>query len=109
MNQARELRKRLTDAECLLWRHLRSRQLGGYKFRRQQPLGRFVVDFACLEKRLIIEWDGGHHNEPEQAMHDSRRSEWLAQQGFCVMRFWDHEVLKQLDEVKVAIHQALGI
>jgi len=60
-----------------------------------------------LEKRLIIELDGGHHNEPAQAAYDSRRSEWLAQNGFRVIRFWDHEVLKQLDEVKAAIERAL--
>ena len=107
MNRARELRKHSTDAERLLWRHLRSRQLGGFKFRRQQPLGGFILDFVCLEKRLIIEVDGGQHNESVQALYDSQRSEWLAQQGFRIVRFWDHEVLNQLDEVKAAIDQAL--
>ena len=82
MNRARELRKHSTDAERLLWRHLRSRQVAGHKFRRQQPLGSFFVDFVCLEKRLIIELDGGQHNESAQAVYDSRRSEWLAHQGF---------------------------
>ncbi len=108
MNRARELRKHLTDAERFLWRHLRSRQLAGYKFRRQQPLGHFIVDFVCLEKRLIIESDGGQHNELAQAVYDARRSEWLEQQGFRVIRFWDHEVLNQLDEVKAAIDRALS-
>jgi very-short-patch-repair endonuclease len=75
--------------------------------RRQQPLGRFFVDFVCLERRLIIELDGGQHNEPAQAVYDARRSEWLAQQGFRVIRFWDHEVFNQLDEVKEAIDRAL--
>jgi very-short-patch-repair endonuclease len=107
MTQARELRKRSTDAERLLWHHLRSRQLDGHKFRRQQPLGRFIVDFVCLEKRLVIELDGGHHGGPRQAKFDLQRSEWLIQQGFRVIRFWDHEVLKQIEHVKIAIVQAL--
>lgn len=70
MSRARELRKHLTDTERLLWRHLRSRQLSGYKFPRQQPLGHFIVDFVCLEKRLIIELDGGQHKQPVEAAYD---------------------------------------
>jgi very-short-patch-repair endonuclease len=73
-NRAKQLRKNSTDAERLLWRVLRSRQVAGYKFRRQQPLDEFIVDFVCLEKRLVVEVDGGQHNEPLQAEHDSQRS-----------------------------------
>jgi very-short-patch-repair endonuclease len=91
--RAKQLRKSSTDAERLLWRVLRSRQIAGYKFRRQQPLGEFIVDFVCLEKRLVVEVDGGQHTEALQAAHDSERSAWLEQQGFSVLRFWDHEVL----------------
>ena len=67
---ARRLRNNPTDAERVLWRHLRRRQLAGNKFRRQQPLGGYVVDFVCLEKRLVIEVDGGQHDKKEQATHD---------------------------------------
>jgi very-short-patch-repair endonuclease len=106
--RARQLRKNSTDAERLLWRALRSRQLHGYKFRRQQSLGPFIVDFVCLEARLVIELDGGQHNEEKQAVHDAERNVWLRKEGFQVLRFWDHEVLKQLDVVKDAIGKALG-
>lgn len=107
INRAKQLRKSSTDAERFLWRELRSRQLAGYKFRRQQSLGPFIVDFVCLEQRLVIELDGGQHAEPEQARYDADRSQWLAQQGFRVLRFWDHEVLKQVDGVKETIAKAL--
>jgi very-short-patch-repair endonuclease len=103
---ARELRNNLTDAEWLLWQHLRLRQLGGYKFRRQQPLGPYVVDFVCLEKRLIIEVDGGQHNE--QVTYDTERSAWLEAQGFRVLRFWSHEVLQNIEAVKEVVVKALG-
>ena len=105
--RAKQLRRNSTDAEQLLWRLLRSRQLAGYKFRRQQPLGGFIVDFVCLEKRLVVEVDGGRHVEPLKAAHDSERSAWLEQQGFRVLRFWNHEVLNQIEEVKDAIWRAL--
>jgi adenine-specific DNA-methyltransferase len=106
-SRARQLRTNSTDAERFLWRELRSRQLGGYKFRRQQALGAFIVDFVCLERRLVIELDGGQHAEPEQAMYDADRSQWLAQQGFRVLRFWDHDVLKELNGVKETIAKVL--
>ena len=106
-NKARALRKNSTDAERRLWQHLRLRQIGGYKFRRQQPLGPYIADFACLEKRLIVEVDGGQHSE--QAAYDARRSRWLEAQGFCVLRFWDHEVLRDIDAVKQVIGQAVGL
>jgi len=108
MNRAKQLRKNMTVAERALWRHLRSRQLAGYKFRRQQPIGRFIVDFACLEKRLVIELDGGQHAEPEQAANDAERSEWLHKNGIRVIRFWNHDVLNNLDAIKEAITHALG-
>jgi len=104
--KARELRNNPTDAERLLWSHLRLRQLGGHKFRRQQMLGDYIVDFVCLEKRLVIEVDGGQHIE--QRFYDGRRDAWLKNQGFVVLRFWDHEVLRQVDNVKEAIWSALS-
>jgi adenine-specific DNA-methyltransferase len=105
-NKARTLRKNPTDAERFLWRHLRLRQIGGYKFRRQQPLGRYIVDFVCLEKRLVVEIDGGQHSE--QAAYDHKRSVWLEAQGFRILRFWDHEVLKHIEAVKQVIGQTVG-
>ena len=106
ITKARTLRKNLTAAERMLWRHLRLRQLGGYKFRRQQPLGQYIVDFVCFEKRLIIELDGGQHNE--QAAYDAERSAWLETQGFHVLRFWNGQVLTAIDAVNEMILEALS-
>ena len=95
--RARQLRKNPTDAERLLWRRLRFWQVDGLKFRRQQPLGRYIVDFICLEKRLVIEVDGGQHSE--HVAYDVERDIWLRDQGFNVLRFWNHDVLKNIDGV----------
>ena len=100
--QARELRHNPTDAECALWQQLRFWQIDGYKFRRQQPLGKYVVDFICFEKRLVIEVDGGQHAEQEKE-YDSQRDAWLVAEGFSVLRFWNDEVLKNIDGVKEVI------
>ena len=93
--RARELRKNLTEAERALWRHLRFRQFGGHKFRRQQIIGKFIVDFVCLEKRLIVEVDWGHHSK--QVAYDLERDTWLKNQGFSILRFWDNQVLKEIE------------
>lgn len=108
MNRARakELRKNLTDAENELWKHLRYRQMGGYKFRRQHPVGPYIVDFACLEKSLIVEVDGGQHGE--NVAYDSERSAYLQSKGFRVLRFWNNEVLTEIDVVKEVIVGVLG-
>ena len=98
---ARTLRKKSTDAERLLWKHLRMRQLGAYKFRRQQPIGAYIVDFVCLEKRLIIELDGGRHTE--QVEYDEKRSSWLRERGYRVLRYWNHDVLITPDVVMANI------
>jgi very-short-patch-repair endonuclease len=99
--RARTLRKNLTEAEQRLWRRLRYRQIHGCKFRRQQPIGPYIVDFVCLEKRLIVEVDGGQHNE--RVRHDSSRDEWLRAQGFKVLRFWNNEVMRDVGAVADAI------
>lgn len=104
-NRARALRKNPTEVERALWRHLRLRQLGGYKFRRQQAIGQYVVDFVCFEKRLVIEVDGGHHSQADA--HDSMRSAWLEGQGFRILRFWNNQVLADVDAVKCVILEAL--
>lgn len=102
---ARQLRKNSTEAERVLWRHLRLRQLEGYKFRRQQPVGQYIVDFVCFETRLVIELDGGQHGE--QVAYDAERSAWLQAQGFRVLRFWNHEVLQDIEAVKRVIWEAV--
>jgi very-short-patch-repair endonuclease len=99
------LRKNLTDAERLLWQKLRLWQVDGFKFRRQQPLGRYIVDFACLEKRLVIEIDGGQH--AQQANYDTDRDAWLREQRFVVLRFWNNDVLKNVDGVTERIFETL--
>jgi len=95
----------MTEAELALWRHLRLRQLKGCKFRRQQPIGKYIVDFVCLEKRLIIEVDGGQHSG--HASYDSERNAWLESQGFSVLRFWNNQVLKEMEAVEEVIMDAL--
>ena len=94
---ARNLRKSSTDAERVLWFNLRNRRLGGYKFRRQYKIGPFIVDFACIEKKLIIEVDGGQH--AEIIVKDIKRIEFLHKQGYTVLRFWNNEVFKETESV----------
>jgi len=96
---ARSLRQQQTDAERLLWRLLRNRRLDGCKFRRQYPLGRYILDFYCSSKRLAIELDGGGHTEEPQANHDAERTVYLQGQGIRVLRFWDADVLLRLEAV----------
>ncbi|QBQ56625.1 endonuclease domain-containing protein [Nitrosococcus wardiae] len=103
--RVRELRREPSEAERQLWQHLRRRQLGGYRFRRQHPLGHYVVDFVCLEAQLVIEVDGGQHSEQQD--YDQWRTEWLTQRGFRVLRFWNHEVLSSTEAVITAIWYAL--
>jgi very-short-patch-repair endonuclease len=98
------LRSHPTEAEQTLWRHLRLRQIAGYKFRRQQPLGSYVVDFVCLEARLIVEIDGGQH---ATSTNDAKRTAWLESNSFWVMRFWNHEVMMAPGAVVTAIEHAL--
>ena len=104
--RARELRKDPTPAERALWKRLRLRQISGYKFRRQQPIGPYIVDFVCFEKRLIIEVDGGQHSQ--QIVQDSKRTAWLKDQGFGVLRFWNNEVLEATEAVGATILEALN-
>ncbi|MGH7088198.1 MAG: endonuclease domain-containing protein [Stellaceae bacterium] len=87
---ARQLRRSTTEAERALWRILRSRQLAGYKFRRQHPLGPFVLDFACIAERVAVEADGGQHAENEE---DARRTVWLVRQGWRLLRLWNNDIL----------------
>ena len=103
--RAATLRKHMTDAENRLWRHLRRRQINGYKFRRQHPIGPFIADFVCLETGLIIEVDGGQH--AERMSEDGQRTRYLNSRGFKVLRFWNNEVLMDTDVCLQVICDAL--
>jgi len=96
---SRDLRKNQTDAEIRLWRHLRGKQVEGLRFRRQHPIGRYIVDFVCLEKRLVLELDGGQHGEEEGQIKDNERDHWLRTEGYQVLRFWNNDVLTNLEGV----------
>ena len=96
---ARALRQNQTPAENWLWKMVRAHRFSGFKFQRQVPVGPFIVDFYCHQKRLVIELDGGQHNLPEALKYDSLRSDFLRQQGLCILRFWNNEVLQQKEAV----------
>jgi very-short-patch-repair endonuclease len=105
LKTAATLRREMTDVERKLWSALRSRQLNSAKFRRQQPIGPFVADFVCLEHRLIVEADGGQHAE---SVSDARRTAFLQNNGYRVLRFWNTEILSNLDGVTQVIAAALS-
>jgi len=102
----RRLRNSPTDAEHALWQRLRGRQLCDCKFRRQHPFGDYIVDFVCLQRKLIIELDGGQHADSVTA--DAARSAFLERAGFTVLRFWNHQVLREMDSVLECIWRALA-
>ncbi len=105
-SNARALRKSETDAERKIWQLLRSRSLNDAKFRRQHPVGPYVVDFICINEKLIIELDGSQHQQKQA--YDAKRTAFLEQAGYRVMRFWDNDVLLQTESVMQAIYDALG-
>ena len=96
----KSLRQNMTDAENLLWRHLRAHRLGGVKFRRQQAIGPYVVDFVHFGARVVVEADGGQHNE---SLADEKRDAWLTAQGFRIMRFWNNDILTDTAAVLEAV------
>lgn len=104
-DRARRLRRDQTEAERKLWARLRDRELDGAKFRRQRPIGPFIVDFCSPEHRLIIELDGGQHAIRAEA--DRKRSEFLARRGYSVLRFWDNEVFQDVEAVLQQIARVL--
>lgn len=103
--RARWLRKNATDAEKRLWQQLRGQQLANYKFRRQHVLGAYIVDFVCLEAKLVIELDGSQHQQ--QIAYDQQRTDYLSAMGFMMLRFWNNEVLQQMDAVLMQITEYL--
>lgn len=105
LDNAKILRRNLTDAEQKLWYHLRAHRFMGRKFKRQKPMGRYVVDFICLEEKLIIELDGGQH--AENTGYDQERDSWLRSEGYTVLRFWNNELMNEtegvLERIRIAI------
>ena len=104
MSREHDLRTNMTDAERRLWAALRGRRLRGFKFRRQHRLGPFIADFVCVEHRLVIEADGGQHAE---STGDARRTAWLEARGWRVLRFWNNDVLGNIDGVLMEMQSAL--
>ena len=102
---ARTLRKDPTQAERVLWRRLRRRQLAGFKFRRQHAVGPYICDFACLEASIVVELDGSQH--AEQLDYDARRDTFLRSRGFRVLRFWNNDVLVRAEVTLETIYEAL--
>jgi len=101
---SKELRREMTDAEQKLWRRLRGEQLGA-KFRRQHPYLDFILDFVSLENKLVVEVDGGQH--ADEVANDAQRTRALEQAGFTVLRFWNNEVLDEMDAVVMRIYQEI--
>ncbi len=101
---AKKLRHEMTDAETKLWQQLRAHRFENFKFKRQQPIGRYIADFVNLEQRLIIEVDGSQH---DGSRRDEIRDSWLKDQGFRILRFWNIDVLTNMEGVIQAIHAAL--
>jgi very-short-patch-repair endonuclease len=102
---ARQLRSTPTDAEIRLWSRLRRKQLDGFRFRRQHPIGPYIVDFFCPEAKLIVEVDGGQHNVDEEK--DERRTRWLEERGYRVIRFWNNDALSNTDAAVLAVLEEL--
>ncbi|MEQ8404258.1 MAG: endonuclease domain-containing protein [Oceanicaulis sp.] len=104
---ARALRRRMTDAETILWSRLRRGQLGGWKFRRQHPVGPYIADFACLDGGLIVEVDGATHSTPREIARDARRTAFLQAKGFEVYRAWNIDIYENLEGVLDGVIAAL--
>ena len=104
---ARTLRRRQTYAEARLWGELRTLRALGVRFRRQHPIGHYIVDFVCLEKKLVLEVDGGQHNEEPGNQQDAERTAWLESEGYRVIRFWNNDVFSNMDGVGQRLAQFL--
>ena len=104
--RAKQLRQQPTEAETRLWHRLRRKQLDGLRFRRQSPIGPYIVDFFCPTARLIVELDGGQH--ADQQTYDDRRTKWLQERGYRVLRFWNNDVMGNTDGVLAEIQRAAG-
>lgn len=105
--RARQLRREATNAERVLWRYLRNGKLDGHTFRRQHPLGPYIVDFVCLEQMLIVEVDGATHGEPDERARDEARTAWLKERGYRVVRCHNDDVYRNMEGVVLTILDAL--
>ncbi|MFA6215515.1 MAG: endonuclease domain-containing protein [Patescibacteria group bacterium] len=103
------LRKNQTPHEQKLWRNLRGRRLGSLKFRRQFKIGKYVADFCCLKKKLVIELDGGHHADDSQVVKDEKKQQYIESQGYKVLRFWNNEVDDNIDGILERILVTCGL
>ncbi len=107
--RAKTMRRVLTDAELRLWNELRAHRLGGLSFRRQVPIAGFIVDFACSAKKLIVELDGSHHGDDEHILRDDVRTKRVEKDGWTILRFWNDDVLHDIDTVCLHIVTAAGL
>jgi very-short-patch-repair endonuclease len=110
LDKAKKLRSEQTDAEQRMWYFVRAHRFMGLKFKRQKPIGHYIADFLCDERKLIVELDGSQHQDERN--YDRRRDAWLREQGFTVLRFWNNGVMEQteavLEAIRVAAQQALS-
>ena len=104
LGRAKSLRREMTEAEIKLWQHLRAGRLGGYRFRKQQPIGSYIADFLCAKHKVIVEADGSQHHE---SAHDEKRDGWLNAQGYNILRFWNCDILNDIESVKNSIYATL--
>jgi very-short-patch-repair endonuclease len=109
LSHCRNLRKECTDVEKLLWYLLRNRQFAGAKFRRQHPVGNYIIDFYCHEKHLAIELDGGQHADEDNIQYDKERTQFLEDQGIQVLRFWNNDVFTNTESVLEIIWNAITL
>ena len=107
LEYSRELRQNSTDVEKILWYYLRNNQLNGYKFRRQEAIDKYIVDFVCFEKKLIVELDGGQHNENDNITKDNQRTKFLENNNFKILRFWNNEIIENIENVLNKIYETL--
>jgi very-short-patch-repair endonuclease len=105
LERAKSLRSSQTEAEQRLWYYLRARRFSGLKFKRQKPVGNYIVDFVCFSPKLVVEVDSSQHAEQEQ--YDDHRDRWLRNEGFIVLRFWNNQVLGDTEAVLGSIRETL--
>jgi len=107
--KSRELRKNMTPQERKLWKIIRNRQFFGYRFRRQFPIGQYIVDFVNREKNIVIEIDGGQHNPIDEDSYDNKRTKFLNSEGYTVVRFWNNEIDNNIEGVYLKLMQVFEI
>jgi very-short-patch-repair endonuclease len=105
-SRAKSLRQTMTRAETLLWRYIKAHRIDGLSFRRQAPMGAYIVDFVCHDRRIVVELDGETHDFEERLKRDQRRDAWLATRGYVILRFTNHDVLSNLEGVVTVISEA---